>query len=76
MVNGMGATPVAELYVVYRRMAERLQGIGVEIARSLVGSYVTSLDMAGFSVTLLTVDDGLIELWDAPVLTPTLRWGA
>jgi dihydroxyacetone kinase-like protein len=57
-------------------MAERLQGIGVEIARSLVGSYVTALDMAGFSVTLLTVDDGLIELWDAPVLTPTLRWGA
>jgi dihydroxyacetone kinase-like protein len=76
MVNGMGATPGAELYVVYRRMAERLQGIGVEIARSLVGSYVTALDMAGFSVTLLTVDDGLIELWDAPVLTPTLRWGA
>ena len=75
LVNGMGATPVAELYVIYRRVAERLGGIGVEIARSLVGSYVTSLDMAGFSVTLLTVDDELLRLWDAPVRTSMLRWG-
>lgn len=75
MVNGMGATPVAELYVVFRRVAERLDAIGVGIARSLVGSYVTSLDMAGFSVTLLTVDEELLRLWDAPVLTPALRWG-
>jgi dihydroxyacetone kinase-like protein len=74
-VNGMGATPIAELYVVFRRVAERLDGIGVEIARSLVGSYVTSLDMAGFSVTLLTVDAELLELWDAPVHTAALRWG-
>ncbi|GAB3387203.1 dihydroxyacetone kinase subunit DhaK [Humibacter soli] len=75
LVNGMGATPIGELYVVYRRVAERLDAIGVEIARSLVGSYVTALDMAGFSVTLLTVDDDLLELWDAPVRTATLRWG-
>jgi dihydroxyacetone kinase-like protein len=75
MVNGMGATPVAELYVVYRRLAQRLDELGVQIARSLVGSYVTSLDMAGFSLTMLTVDDGLLELWDAPVHTATLRWG-
>jgi dihydroxyacetone kinase-like protein len=75
MVNGMGATPVAELYVVFRRVAERLDAIGVEIARSLVGSYVTSLDMAGFSVTLLTVDEELLELWDAPVHAAALRWG-
>ena len=75
MVNGMGATPIAELYVLYRRVAERMDAIGVEIARSLVGSYVTSLDMAGFSVTLLTVDDELVGLWDAPVHTPALRWG-
>jgi dihydroxyacetone kinase-like protein len=74
LVNGMGATPVAELYVVYRRVAERLGALGVEIARSLVGSYVTSLDMAGFSITLATVDDGMLELWDAPVRTAALRW--
>jgi len=75
LVNGMGATPVAELYVVYRRIAERLDASGVRIARSLVGSYVTSLDMAGFSVTLLTVDDELLGLWDAPVHTAALSWG-
>lgn len=75
LVNGMGATPVAELYLVYRRLAERLDGDGVDVARSLVGSYVTSLDMAGFSVSLLTVDDELLELWDAPVHTAVLRWG-
>ncbi|WP_022899258.1 dihydroxyacetone kinase subunit DhaK [Humibacter albus] len=75
LVNGMGATPPAELYVVYRRIAERLRGIGAHIERSLVGSYVTSLDMAGFSVSLLSVDDELLSLWDAPVRTAALRWG-
>lgn len=74
LVNGMGATPSAELYVVFRRVAERLDALGVEMARSLVGSYVTSLDMAGFSVTLADVDDDLVELWDAPVRTAALRW--
>jgi len=52
-----------------------LAGHGVQIARSLVGSYITSLDMAGTSVTLLRVDDELLSLWDAPVRTPALRWG-
>jgi dihydroxyacetone kinase-like protein len=61
--------------VVYRRVAERLDASDVRIARSLVGSYVTSLDMAGFSVTLLTVDDELLGLWDAPVHTAALSWG-
>ncbi len=75
LVNGMGATPPAELYIVYRRIAERLDAAGVEIARSLVGSYATSLDMAGFSVTVLTVDDRLLALWDAPVRTAALSWG-
>ncbi|MHA7986377.1 dihydroxyacetone kinase subunit DhaK [Rathayibacter sp. CAU 1779] len=75
VVNGMGATPIAELYVVYRRVAQRLDDAGVEISRPLVGSFVTSLDMAGFSVSLTTVDDELLRLWDAPVRTATLRWG-
>nr|WP_205864685.1 dihydroxyacetone kinase subunit DhaK [Planctomonas sp. JC2975] len=75
LVNGMGATPVAELYVIYRRVAERFEAAGVEIARSLVGSFATSLDMAGFSVSLASVDDELLGLWDAPVHTAALHWG-
>ena len=74
-VNGMGGTPLIELYVVYRKLAEILDGRGVTIARNLVGSYITSLEMAGCSITLLKLDDELIRLWDAPVLTPALRWG-
>ena len=75
-VNGMGATPLLELYLVYAEVAGLLDKAGVGIARNLVGSYMTSLDMAGCSVTLLRADDELLRLWDAPVRTPGLRWGA
>jgi dihydroxyacetone kinase-like protein len=74
-VNGMGGTPLIELYIVYAEVARILEGRGIRIARNLVGSYITSLEMAGCSVTLLRVDDELIRLWDAPVKTPALRWG-
>jgi len=75
IVNGMGGTPLLELYLVLNEVARILGGRGVPIARSLVGNYVTSLDMAGFSLTLTKLDDELIRLWDAPVRTPALRWG-
>lgn len=75
-VNGLGATPLLELYVLYNEVSTILAGRGITIARSLVGPFITSLDMAGASVTLLTVDDELLGLWDAPVSTPGLRWGA
>jgi dihydroxyacetone kinase-like protein len=74
-VNGMGATPLIELYVVFNDLASLLQDRGITIARSLVGNYITSLDMAGCSITLLRLDDELTALWDAPVHTPALRWG-
>jgi dihydroxyacetone kinase-like protein len=74
-VNGLGGTPLLELYVVFNEVARILAARGVRIARSLVGPYITSLDMAGTSVTLLRVDDELLSLWDAPVRTPALRWG-
>ncbi|HVD23591.1 MAG TPA: dihydroxyacetone kinase subunit DhaK [Lapillicoccus sp.] len=74
-VNGLGGTPLIELYVMFNEVRKILAGHGVQIARSLVGSYITSLDMAGTSVTLLRVDDELLSLWDAPVRTPALRWG-
>lgn len=74
-VNGMGGTPLLELYVVYAEVQAVLAKAGVPVARSLVGSYMTSLEMAGCSVTLLKVDDELVRLWDAPVRTPALRWG-
>ena len=74
-VNGLGGTPLIELYVMYNEVNRILAAHGVQIARSLVGSYITSLDMAGSSVTLLKVDDELLSLWDAPVRTPALRWG-
>jgi dihydroxyacetone kinase-like protein len=75
MVNGMGGTPLIELYLVYNELEHICQGRGITIARRLVGNYVTSLDMAGCSITLLRADDELLSLWDAPVLTPGLRWG-
>jgi dihydroxyacetone kinase-like protein len=75
-VNGMGATPLIELYVMYHEVTQLLEKAGVSVARSLVGPYITSLDMAGCSVTLLKADDELLRLWDAPVNTPGLRWGA
>ncbi len=74
-VNGMGGTPLLELYLMYHEVAALLDKAGVGIARSLVGSYITSLDMAGCSVTLLKADDEMLRLWDAPVRTPALRWG-
>ncbi|MCO5177748.1 MAG: dihydroxyacetone kinase subunit DhaK [Thermomicrobiales bacterium] len=74
-VNGMGGTPLMELYIVYRHLDKILRGQGITIARSLVGNYITSLEMAGTSITLLRVNDELIDLWDAPVLTAGLRWG-
>jgi dihydroxyacetone kinase-like protein len=75
-VNGMGGTPLLELYIIFDEVAQILSQRGITIARSLVGSYITSLDMAGCSVTLLRLNDELTQLWDAPVNTPALRWGA
>ncbi len=74
-VNGMGASPLIELYIVYHEVAAILGKAGITIARSLVGPYITSLDMAGCSVTLLKADEEILRLWDAPVRTPALRWG-
>jgi dihydroxyacetone kinase-like protein len=74
-VNGMGGTPLIELYVVYRELHRFLEGRGITIGRQLIGSYITSLEMAGCSITLLKLDDELTRLWDAPVDTPALRWG-
>ncbi len=74
-VNGMGGTPAIELYVVYRKACEIATKHGLKIARNLVGSYITSLDMAGCSITLLKLDDDMAQFWDAPVHTPSLRWG-
>ena len=75
MVNGMGGTPLIELYLVYNELNNICQGKGITIARCLVGNYITSLEMAGCSITLLKADDELLALWDAPVHTPALRWG-
>ncbi len=74
-VNGFGGTPAMELYLMYHAAAAALARRGVKIARSLVGSYVTSLDMAGCSLTVTALDDEMTALWDAPVHTPGLRWG-
>ena len=74
-VNGMGGTPLVELHVAFRSVVRLLDGLGIAVTRSLVGNYITSLDMAGASITLLRLDDELIRLWDAPVQTAGLRWG-
>ena len=75
-VNGFGGTPPMELYLMYNGARERSsRSSGVTVARSLVGSYVTSLDMAGCSITLTMLDDETLGLWDAPVHTAALRWG-
>ncbi|MCR6491395.1 dihydroxyacetone kinase subunit DhaK [Cellulomonas sp. P24] len=74
LVNGMGGTPASELYIVYRQARRLLEARGVEVSRSLVGNYVTSLEMQGCSVTVLRLDDELTTLWDAPVHTAALRW--
>jgi dihydroxyacetone kinase-like protein len=75
-VNGMGGTPLIELYVMYNEFDRILKGKGITATRNLVGSYITSLEMAGCSVTLVKLDDELTQLWDAPVHTPALRWRA
>lgn len=75
-VNGMGGSPLLELYLMYGEVKRLLDDAGVTVARSLVGNYITSLEMAGCSVTLLKADDEMLRLWDAPVSTPGLRWGA
>jgi dihydroxyacetone kinase-like protein len=75
MVNGMGGTPLMELYLLYGELERVLRGLGIPIERRLVGNYITSLELAGCSITLLKADDELVSLWDEPVLTPGLRWG-
>jgi len=74
-VNGMGGTPLIELYIIYRKAYEIATKHGLKIVRNLVGPYITSLEMAGTSITMLKMDDDMIKLWDAPVKTPGLRWG-
>ena len=75
LVNGMGATPLIELQIVFREVARVCAGAGMRVARSLVGNYITSLDMAGFSLSFLRSSPRFLELWDFPVHTPALRWG-
>ena len=75
LVNGFGGTPLMELYLMYAAAARQCAGRGLQIARSLVGNWTTSLEMAGCSLTLTRLDDDMIRLWDAPVHTPALRWG-
>jgi dihydroxyacetone kinase-like protein len=75
LINGFGATPLSELYLMYDAVRKRLEGAGTTVVRSLVGNFVTSLDMAGCSATVSILDDEAKRLWDAPVQTPALRWG-
>jgi dihydroxyacetone kinase-like protein len=74
LINGFGATPLSELYLMYDAVCKRLEVSGIVVARSLVGSFVTSLDMAGCSLTVSMLDEEMRRLWDAPVHTPALRW--
>jgi dihydroxyacetone kinase-like protein len=74
-VNGLGGTPLIELYIVYRKATEIAKRAGLNITRNFVGSYITSLEMAGTAITLLKLDAELTKYWDAPVLTPALRKG-
>jgi len=75
MVNGMGGTPLIELYLMFNEVRKYLEARGGNVARNLVGNYITSLEMQGFSVTVCQLTDALTRLWDAPVDTPALRWG-
>ena len=75
MVNGMGGTPLIELYVMFDEVRRYLEARGARVARNLVGNYITSLEMQGFSVTVCQLTDTLTRLWDAPVDTAALRWG-
>jgi len=74
-VNGLGGTPLLELYLLFNEVNGQLADRGITVGRSLVGNYITSLEMAGASITLLQLDDELARLWDAPVKTAALRWG-
>lgn len=74
-VNSMGGTPLIELYIAYRKAHEIATKHGLKVVRNLIGPYITSLEMAGMSITMLKMDDELLKLWDAPVKTPALRWG-
>jgi dihydroxyacetone kinase-like protein len=74
-VNSMGGTPLIELYILYRKAVEILEAKGIKVVRKLIGPYITSLEMAGCSFTLLKMDEDLIKLWDAPVNTAGMRWG-
>ena len=75
MLSGLGGTPLLELYLLFGEVAPLLEKAGIQVARTLVGNYITSLDMAGASLTVLKADDELVRLWDAPVRTAGLRWG-
>ncbi|MDK3157429.1 dihydroxyacetone kinase subunit DhaK [Kamptonema cortianum] len=74
-VNSMGGTPLSELYIIYRQLAKICQQRQIQIVRQLIGPYITSLEMQGCSITLLKLDEEMIQLWDAPVKTPAWRWG-
>ena len=76
LLSGLGGTPLIEQYLMYGEIAPLLEAAGVDVQRSLVGDYITSLDMAGIALTVVKADDELLRLWDAPVVTPGLRWGA
>jgi dihydroxyacetone kinase-like protein len=75
LVNGFGGTPTIELYLMVNSARKVLSKFGITAVRCLAGSYVTSLEMAGCSITVAVVDSEILELWDAPVHTPALRWG-
>jgi len=75
-VNGMGGTPLIELYVMYNEVAKICESHGIRIDRKLIGNWITSLEMQGCSITLLKLDDDMTRYWDAPVVTPAMRWGA
>lgn len=75
LVNGLGGTPLMELYLMYEAARKQMENAGIRVVRSLVGNYVTSLDMVGCSLTVSLLDDDMTALWDAPVHTPALRWG-
>jgi dihydroxyacetone kinase-like protein len=74
LLTGLGGSPLIELYAMFAEVSDRLNERNIKVARSLVGNYVTSLDMAGCSLTLVGADDEILDLWDAPVNTPALRW--
>lgn len=75
MVNSLGGTPLSELYVVYRKLAEICEAKGIKIVEKLVGSYITSLEMQGCTITMLKADSEIKKFWNAPVNTPGMRWG-